>query len=161
MGQIAVIGPADPSVEEYDTARTVGCLIARDHETLLCGGLSGVMEAACQGAREQGGLTVGIVPDYGNGNQYLDIVIRSGLGHARNALVVQSSDAVVAIGGGYGTLSEIAIALKTGHPVFGLKTWEIKGVTKCATPEEAVLKAVRAARLSPGYRTPRAGPLYP
>ena len=158
MGQIAVIGPADPSVEEYGTARTVGSLIARDHETLLCGGLSGVMESACQGAQEQGGLTVGIVPDSGNGNQYLDIVIRSGLGHARNALVVQSSDAVIAIGGGYGTLSEIAIALKTGHPVFGLKTWEIEGVLKCATPEEAVLKAVRAAHLSPGYRTPRDGP---
>ncbi len=99
MGQIAVIGPANPSGEEYGTARTVGCLIARDHETLVCGGLSGVMEAACQGAQEQGGLTVGIVPDSGNGNQYLDIVIRSGLGHARNALVVQSSDAVIAIGG--------------------------------------------------------------
>ena len=158
MGQIAVIGPADPTPEEYETARTVGFLIVGNRETLVCGGLSGVMEAACRGAQEQGGLTIGIVPDTGNGNRYLDVVIRTGLGHARNTLVVQSSDAVIAIGGGYGTLSEIAIALKTGHPVFGIKTWEIEGIVKCATPEEAVLMAVRAARLSPGYRTPRAGP---
>ncbi len=158
MGQIAVIGPADPTTEEYETARTVGFLVAGNRETLVCGGLSGVMEAACRGAQEQGGLTVGIVPDAGNGNRFLDVVIRTGLGHARNTLVAQSSDAVIAIGGGYGTLSEIAIALKIGHPVFGIKTWEIEGVVKCATPEEAVLMAVRAARLSPGYRTPRGGP---
>src|SRR5512139_3963991 len=158
MGQIAVIGPADPTPEEYEVAQTVGCLIAGNHETVVCGGLSGVMEAACKGAREQGGLTIGIVPDSGNGNPYLDIVIRSGLGHARNVLVVQSSDAVIAIGGGYGTLSEIAIGLKSGRPVFGIKTWEIEGLMKCATPEEAVLMAVRAARLSPLYRSPRAGP---
>ena len=116
------------------------------------------MEAACKGAREKGGLTIGIVPDTGNGNAYLDIIIRSGLGHARNALVVQSSDAVIAIGGGYGTLSEIALALKAHRPVFGIKTWEIKGVTPCSTPEEAVLRAVHAARRSPGYRSPRGGP---
>jgi hypothetical protein len=158
MGQIAVIGPADPTPEEYETARTVGFLIAGNRETLVCGGLSGVMEAACRGAQEQGGLTIGIVPDTENGNRYLDVVIRTGLGHARNTLVAQSSDAVIAIGGGYGTLSEIAIALKTGHPVFGIKTWEIEGVVKCATPEEAVFMAVCAARLSPGYRTPRDGP---
>jgi uncharacterized protein (TIGR00725 family) len=158
MGQIGVIGPADPSPEEYETAQTVGNLIAGNHETLVCGGLSGVMEAACRGAKEQDGLTIGIVPDTGNGNQYLDIVIRTGLGHARNALVAQSSDTVIAIGGGYGTLSEIAIALKMSRPVFGIKTWDIEGVIKCATPEEAVLRAVRAALLYPGYRTPRAGP---
>jgi len=158
MGQIGVIGAGNASPEEYEAARTVGNLIAENHEILVCGGLSGVMEAACRGAQERGGLTIGIVPDAGNGNRYLDAVIRTGLGHARNTLVAQSSDAVIAIGGGYGTLAEIAIALKTGHPVFGIKTWEIEGVVKCATPEEAVLMAVRAARLSPGYRTPRAGP---
>jgi uncharacterized protein (TIGR00725 family) len=158
MGQIAVIGPADPTAEEYEAAQTIGALIAGNHEAVVCGGLFGVMEAVCKGAHEQGGLTIGIVPDTGNGNGYLDVVIRTGLGHARNALVVQSSDAVIAIGGGYGTLSEIAIALKIKRPVFGIKTWEIEGVMKCATPEEAVLMAVRASRLSPGYRTPRAGP---
>ena len=158
MGQIGVIGAGNASPEEYEAARTVGNLIAEDHEILVCGGLSGVMEAVCKGAQERGGLTIGIVPDTGNGNPYLDIVIRSGLGYARNALVVQSSDAVIAIGGGYGTLSEIAIALKTHCPVFGIKTWEIKGVTRCSSPEEAVLKAVRAAHRSPGYRSPRDGP---
>jgi len=130
MGQIAVIGPADPTREEYEAAQTVGYLIAGNHETVVCGGLFGVMEAACKGAREQGGLTIGIVPDQGNGNPYLDIIIRSGLGHARNVLVVQSSEAVIAVGGGYGTLSEIAIALKSGRPFFGIKTWELEGMMK-------------------------------
>lgn len=158
MGQIGVIGAGNASPEEYETARTVGVLIAGNHEAVVCGGLSGVMEAVCKGAKETGGLTIGILPDSGNGNRYLDIVIRTGLGHARNAVVARSSDAVIAIGGGYGTLSEIALALKAGHPVFGINTWQIEGVVSCATPEEAVLMAVRAARLSPGYRTPRAGP---
>ncbi len=158
MGQIAVIGAADTTPEEYEIALAVGRLIAGHQETLVCGGLSGVMEAACRGARERGGLTIGIIPDTGNGNMFLDSVIRTGLGHARNTLVVQSSDAVIAIGGSYGTLSEIAIALKTKRPVFGLKTWDIEGVAMCATPEEAVLRAVNAAHQSPLYRSPRAGP---
>jgi len=155
MGQIAVIGAADTTPEEYETAHAVGRLIAKNHETLVCGGLGGIMEAACKGAKEQDGLTIGIVPDTGNGNGFLDIVIRSGLGHARNVLVAQSSDAVIAIGGNYGTLSEIAIALKTNRPVFGIKTWEIEGVIPCDTPEEAMLRAVNAAHLSPLYRSPR------
>ena len=113
MGQIAVIGASDTSRKEYETARMVGNLVAENHEILVCGGLLGVMEAACRGAKERDGLTVGIVPDTGNGNQYLDIIIRTGQGHMRNVLVVQSAEAVIAIGGGYGTLSEIAIALKT------------------------------------------------
>src|SRR5665647_2720337 len=149
MGQIAVIGAGDASPEEYETALTVGRLIARHHETLVCGGLGGVMEAAFRGAKEHEGLTIGIIPDTGNGNGFLDIVIRTGLGHARNVLVAQSSDAVIAIGGSYGTLSEIAIALKIKRPVFGIKTWDIEGVMKCATPEEAVLRAVNAAHQSP------------
>jgi hypothetical protein len=158
MGQIAVIGTADATPEIYEAARTIGHLIATNHETLVCGGLGGVMEAACTGAHEEGGITVGIVPDTGNGNASLDIVIRTGLGHARNALVVQSADAVIAVGGNYGTLSEVAIALKTGRPVFGYKTWDIDGVIACATPEEAVLMAVRAARLSTSYRSCRDDP---
>ena len=138
--QIAVIGASDASAEEYATARSVGALIA-SLGTLVCGGLGGVMEAACKGAHEQGGLTVGILPDTGNGNPYLDVIIRTGLGHARNVLVVQSADAVIAVGGSYGTLSEIAIALKMKCPVYGLKTWDIKGVVHCETPEEAVESA--------------------
>jgi hypothetical protein len=157
MGQIAVIGAADATPDLCEAARTIGYLVAANHETLVCGGLGGVMDAACTGAHDEGGLTVGILPDAGNGNAALDIVIRTCLGHARNVIVVQSADAVIAVGGGYGTLSEIAIALKTGRPVFGYKTWEIEGVIACATPEEAVLMAVRAARLSPLYRSRQTG----
>lgn len=138
--QIAVIGAADTSEEEYATAHAVGALIA-SFGTLVCGGLGGVMEASCKGARDNGGLTVGILPDTSNGNPYLDVIIRTGLGHARNALVVQSADAVIAIGGSYGTLSEIAFALKMKRPVYGLKTWDIAGVVQCSTPKEAVEKA--------------------
>ena len=99
--QIAVIGAADANAEEYSMAMVVGRLVA-GHATLICGGMGGVMEAACKGAREQGGRTVGILPDTGNGNPYLDVVIRTGLGHARNVLVVQSADAVIAVGGSHG-----------------------------------------------------------
>ncbi|GAB6284723.1 MAG: TIGR00725 family protein [Methanoregula sp.] len=147
--QIAVIGSAGATPEEYATAQAVGRLIAENNETLICGGMGGVMEAACKGAREFGGRTVGILPGTGNGNPYLDIVIRTGLGHARNVLVVQSADAVIAIGGEYGTLSEIAIALKLNKPVFGLKTWDIDGVASCKNPEEAVIRVVSIA-LEPG-----------
>ena len=95
---------------------------------------------------------MGILPETGNGNPYLDVIIRTGLGHARNVLVVQSADAVIAVGGSHGTLSEIAIALKINRPVFGLKTWDITGVIPCTKPEEAALKAVAAARRSLLYR---------
>lgn len=146
--QIAVIGPEPCSEEEYAAARTVGALVAGHCGTLCCGGLGGVMEAACRGAKERDGTTVGILPHTGVGNPYLDIAIRTGLGHARNVVLVQSADAVVAIGGGYGTLSEIAIALKCGRPLFGYRTWAIDGVVRCSTPEEAALTAVRAGRPS-------------
>jgi hypothetical protein len=88
---------------------------------------------------------VGVLPGTGPGNPFLDIVVRTGMGHARNVVLVQSADAVVAIGGGYGTLSEIAIALKVGKKVFGYRTWEIRGVVACSTPGEAVSRAVAAA----------------
>lgn len=143
--QIAVIGASGCSPEEYAKARDVGRLIAEHHATLVCGGMGGVMEAACRGAREAGGRTVGIVPDTGNGNLYLDIVIRTGLGHARNILVVQSADALIAVGGSHGTLSEIAIALKQKRPVFGLSSWDIVGVVPCETSKEAVERATRSA----------------
>lgn len=153
--QIAVIGRGDCSPEEYEAAETVGYLIAGNRETVLSGGLSGVMEAACKGAREAGGRTVGILPGTGEGNPYLDVVIRTDMGHARNVVLIQSADAVIAVGGGYGTLSEIALALKTEKPVFGYLTWKIEGVMACISPEEAVLLAVRASRLSRPSRSPR------
>jgi uncharacterized protein (TIGR00725 family) len=143
--QIAVIGMEKCTDEEYGAAETAGHLIAANHAVLCCGGKGGVMEAACKGAKETGGTTVGILPDTGRGNPYLDIVIRTDMGYGRNVILVHSGDAVVAIGGGYGTLSEIAIALKTGKKVFGYRTWEIEGVARCGTPEEAVTRAVAAA----------------
>jgi uncharacterized protein (TIGR00725 family) len=102
------------------------------------------MEAACRGAREAGGTTVGILPgaDRGAANPFVDVAIPTGLGEARNALVVRSADALVAVGGGYGTLSEIALALKAGKPVVGLGSWDIEGVEPAATPEQAVAAAI-------------------
>jgi hypothetical protein len=143
--QIAVIGKEECTDEEYRAAGAAGSLIAANHAILCCGGRGGVMEAACRGAKESGGTTVGILPDTGGGNPFLDVVIRTGMGYGRNVVLVQSADAVVAIGGGYGTLSEIALALKAGKQVFGYRTWDIRGVVKCGTPEEAVTRAVAAA----------------
>ncbi len=153
--QIAVVGSANCSTEEYQAAETIGRLIAGNHATVCCGGLGGVMEAVCRGAKEAGGTTVGIILGTGDGNPYLDVVIRTGMGHARNVILVNSGDAMIAVGGGYGTLSEIAIALKTGKSVFGFCTWEIEGVVACSTPEEAVSQAVRAGHRYHLSHTPR------
>jgi uncharacterized protein (TIGR00725 family) len=107
---------------------------------LVCGGLGGVMEAACRGAKEAGGLTVGILPglDRSDANPFVDVVIATGLGEARNALVVNAADAVIAVGGGYGTLTEIGLALRAGKRVVGLETWEVEGVEVAGSPEAAV-----------------------
>ncbi len=112
----------------------------------MCGGLGGVMEAACRGANEAGGVSVGILPgaDRAAANRFVDIAIPTGLGEARNALVVRSAEALVAVGGGYGTLSEIAFALKAGKPVVGLGSWEIDGVRPAESPELAVSAALAA-----------------
>jgi len=144
--QIAVIGNAQATPDEYQAAYAAGLAIAGNGAVLVCGGLGGVMEAACKGAKDNtGGTTVGILPGTGGGNAFLDITIRTGLGHARNVLVVLSADAVVAVGGSHGTLSEIAIALKTGRPVYGIHTWDIDGVISCTSPEDAVKQAVHDA----------------
>jgi uncharacterized protein (TIGR00725 family) len=155
--QIGVIGPGDCTPEEYAAAMMAGELIAEQKCVLLCGGLSGVMEAACRGAKVRSGRTVGIIPHTGEGNPYIDLVIRTGIGYARNAVLVQSSDAIVAIGGSYGTLSEIAIALKIGRTVCGYQSWDIPGVSISRTPEEAVSMAISAARRFLSDRTRRAG----
>lgn len=144
MKMIGVIGAGTCDKEVYDQARKVGQGIARAGATLVCGGLGGVMEGACRGAHEAGGTTVGILPgpDKMQANAYVSIPIVTDLGHARNVLVVRSADIVVAISGGYGTLSEISIALKIGKPVIGLGTWlHIEAVQYVTTSEEA-LRAV-------------------
>lgn len=143
--QIAVIGNGQAAAAECEAAYATGRLLAKKGAVLISGGLGGVMEAACRGAREAGGITIGILPGTDGGNAFLSVTIRTGLGIARNALVVLSADAVIAAGGRYGTLSEIAIALKNGRPVFGIGTWDIEGVVACPSPEEAVERAVAAA----------------
>lgn len=122
---IAVIGPANCTEHQADLAERIGTLIAEQGAVLVCGGRGGVMEAACKGAMAAGGTTVGILPgsDVGDGNPYLTIALPTGLGEARNALVASAGQAVIAIGGSYGTLSEIALALKAGRKVIGLETW--------------------------------------
>jgi uncharacterized protein (TIGR00725 family) len=122
----------------------VGRLLGRRGAVLVCGGLGGVMEAACRGARGEGGTTVGILPglDRGAANPHLDVALATGLGEARNALVVRAADALIAVGGAYGTLSEIALALKAGKRVIGLGSWQIDGVRPAAGPEAAVEAAL-------------------
>jgi uncharacterized protein (TIGR00725 family) len=138
---IGVIGAGSCSNETYESARKVGAGIARMGATLVCGGLGGVMEGACRGAHEAGGQTVGILPgqDRAQANPYVAIPIVTDLGQARNVLVVRSSDLLIAISGGYGTLSEISIALKIGKSVIGLATWpDIDEVQYVGTAEEAL-----------------------
>ncbi|MFC1901275.1 TIGR00725 family protein, partial [Chloroflexota bacterium] len=124
---IAVIGANDPSVEDAKLAEEVGKEIARRGAALVCGGMAGVMEAACRGASSEGGLTIGILPGENTlaANPYVQVPIATGIGYARNAAVVKSARAVIAVGGKYGTLSEIAYALQSNIPVIGLNTWEI------------------------------------
>ncbi|MBI2486141.1 MAG: TIGR00725 family protein [Deltaproteobacteria bacterium] len=146
---IGVIGPNQASDTEYKTAEEVGREIARRNGVLLCGGLGGVMEAACRGAKSEGGLTIGIIPGFSksDANPFVDIPIVTGMSHARNIIVVRSSDAIIAIGGKYGTLSEIAFALILEIPVIGINTWEVSPeIKKVATPKEAVDLAFSLAR---------------
>src|SRR3954451_19270969 len=126
---VAVVGPGEATPEQIATAEEVGRLLAERGAVLVCGGLGGVMEAACRGAKEGGGQTVGILPggDRAAANPYVDVAIATGLGEARNALVVRAADVLIAVGGAYGTLSEIALALKTGTPVVGIRSWELAG----------------------------------
>jgi uncharacterized protein (TIGR00725 family) len=127
-----------------EAAEEVGRLLAERGAMVVCGGLGGVMEAACRGARAGGGTTIGILPGLSrsDANPFVDVVIPTGLGEARNALVVRAADAVIALGGGYGTLSEIALALKAGKRVVGLGTWEIEGVLAVEDAEAAVAAAL-------------------
>jgi hypothetical protein len=151
---IAVIGENDPTPEIAALAEAVGEGIASAGAVLVCGGLGGVMEAACRGAHGKGGISIGILPGTrpGDANPYVTYPIPTGLGHARNILVARSAQAVIAIGGKYGTLSEIAFAKIEGIPVIGLQTWELRregigedSILGAADPKEAVRMALEAA----------------
>jgi uncharacterized protein (TIGR00725 family) len=139
---VAVVGAGDDDVpaELLAAAEAVGAELARRGAVVVTGGLGGVMEAACRGARSAGATTLGILPgdDRGAANAYVDVAVATGMGELRNGLVVRSADALVAIAGGAGTLSEIALALKAGKPVAGIATWEIDGVLRAAGAAEAV-----------------------
>src|SRR4051795_12359696 len=144
---VAVVGPGEATPEQIATAEEVGRLLAERGAVLVCGGLGGVMEAACRGAKEGGGRTVGILPggDRAAANPHVDVAIATGLGEARNALVVRAADALIAVGGAYGTLSEIALALKTGRPVVGFASWDLDAVVDAETPADAVRLALERA----------------
>jgi uncharacterized protein (TIGR00725 family) len=152
---ISVIGAGKCDEKTYALAEQVGRELAQRGATIVCGGLGGVMEAACKGAKSAGGRTIGILPGthYRDANPYVDVPIVTGMGEARNVIVVRSGRAVIAIGGEFGTLSEIAYALKFGIPVIGIATWQLaKGgkstdaIVEVATPQEAAERAIGFAQ---------------
>jgi len=143
---VSVIGGHNCNKEVEQIAHKLGKKLAKVADILVCGGLGGTMKAVCSGFKAGGGLTMGIIPSYdkNEANEFVDIVIPTGLGLARNVLVVQAGDSVVALPGEYGTLSELAYCLQFGIPVVSFKSWDIPGVIKVSTIEEAVAE-VKAA----------------
>jgi uncharacterized protein (TIGR00725 family) len=143
---VAVVGSGVATDELYEKAREVGRLIAERGATVVCGGLSGVMEAAARGATEAGGMAIGILPDEDRRRQngYLTYSVATGVGQARNLAVVCSGDVVIAVGGEYGTLSEIGLARKAGRPVVVLEGWDLgEHVSAASSPKEAIEAAFR------------------
>lgn len=145
---IAVVGAGTSDEIQGGLAEEVGTLLAREGAVVVCGGLGGVMEAACRGAKREGGTTLGLLPglDRGEANPFIDLAIPTGLGEARNVLVVRAADVLIAIGGEFGTLSEIAFALKTSKPVVGLGTWALPqrpdAILRASSAREAVALAL-------------------
>lgn len=151
---IAVVGPSVAGPEELAVAEAVGAAVATAGAVLVCGGLGGVMEAACRGARSSNGETVGLLPGErrDDANGWVRIAVPTGLGEARNALVIRAADAVVAVGGAWGTLSEIALALEAERPVVGIGTWEltrggraVEGIIAVDDAQMAVVEALDRA----------------
>jgi uncharacterized protein (TIGR00725 family) len=142
---VAVVGPGEADEQQRWLAEEVGAALAEAGAVVVTGGLGGVMEAACRGAKSRRGRTLGLLPgnDRTAANGWVDIAVATGLGELRNGLVVRSSDAVIAVGRGHGTLSEIALALKAGTPVVGLGGWDIEGMVQAADPRDAVARAMR------------------
>jgi uncharacterized protein (TIGR00725 family) len=158
---IGVAGASQPDARLIALAETLGQRLAQAGATVLCGGGTGVMTAVCRGARAEGGTTVGLLPgvERSSGNPHLTVALPTGLGQGRNLLLVHASDALIAVGGGFGTLSEIALALRTGIPVVGLATWgltlagrPVAAFPVAETPEEAVRLALEAALNPPTNR---------
>jgi uncharacterized protein (TIGR00725 family) len=151
---IAVIGGGDPPPRAIELAEEVGRELAKRGAAVVCGGLSGVMEAVCRGAKAEGGTTIGVLPGnaISTANHYIDFPIMTGMGYARNIIVVKTGRAAIAIDGAYGTLSEIGHALGDGIPVIGLETWQLPQrddlplkVVHADSPKDAVDKAIAAA----------------
>jgi uncharacterized protein (TIGR00725 family) len=143
---IGVIGGRRVEKSLLAEAEKAGRLIARSGMALVCGGLGGVMEAASRGASAEGGTTIGILPQdhKRDANDYIDLPIVTGMGMGRNVIIARTADALIAIGGEYGTLSEIAFALQLGKPVIGIGTWEIKGVIPADNAEDAISRALES-----------------
>lgn len=139
---IAVIGGRRANKSLLKEAEKVGELIAENKAILVCGGLTGVMEASSKGAKAKGGLTIGIIPQEHKKdvNEFIDVPIVTGMGIGRNVIIDRTADALIAVGGEYGTLSEIAFALQLRKPVIGIRTWDIKGVIPAKNAEDAVAK---------------------
>jgi len=144
---VAVVGPSDATSRQERAAEAIGRGLADGGAIVLCGGLGGVMAAACHGAAAAAGMSVGLLPgvDRTTANEWVQIALPTGLGELRNGLVIRAADAVIAVGGAYGTLSEIALALRTDVPVIGLDTWEIEGIERVKTPAQAVQRALQRA----------------
>ena len=142
---VAVVGPGEASDAELAVAEEVGGRLAASGAVMVCGGLGGVMEAACRGAKSKRGMTIGLLPglDRSAANGWVDVAIPTGLGELRNGLIVRACDALIAIGGGEGTLSEIALALRDGRPVIGIGTFEVGAVVQVTSAAEAVALALR------------------
>jgi hypothetical protein len=153
---IGVVGGGDAAPEVEALAEATGRAIAEAGAVLICGGLGGVMAAACRGAAEAGGLTLGVLPgvDRAGANPWVAVPIVTGLAQARNVIIARTADALIAIDGCYGTLSEIAFALHFGTPVIGLSTWDLgldpDPIARAGSPAEAVRWALQAAAASPG-----------
>ena len=142
MQVVAVVGPAEATPAEERIASAVGEALATRGVTVVCGGLGGVMEAVCAGARSCGGVTIGLLPgdDRGDANRFVSVPIPTGLGELRNGLVVRACDAMIAVGSSYGTLSEIALALRAGKRVVGIGTWELEGIEVASDAADAVAR---------------------
>ncbi len=161
---VAVVGPADDATdEETEIARRVGSLLADREVILVCGGLGGVMAAACEGASDRAGLTIGLLPGRDRtaaalaGNHHLSVALPTGMGELRNGLVVNAADAVIAIGGSWGTLSEIALAMRTGKPTILIGGWTFdspgrmgNAPRRATSPQDAVEQALSLAEAASG-----------